>query len=193
MEPDCVPTGGNNVATFEKKLQFVFKTYGAALNEADSIDNALGGTVNAAALAQMFVQWSADESNYGADPSDVAENNYFGIQNKANTAGLFGGSSVTCNRNNNPIASNSQNACFASDVTWGQELAIALGPSASTGVTYLSALETALKNGASMGQALQAIANNGYNSANPNYGNYITSNINIQSAINCVTEIWNLK
>ncbi len=116
----------------------------------------------------------------------IAENNWFGIQNPSNVAGAFGGTTVACNRNGNPIATNSTNACFASSVTWGTELGIALGISSSkTGVTYLTALESALKNGANTAQALQAIANNGWNDS-PTYGADITSGIKIGAQVACL-------
>jgi hypothetical protein len=144
--------------------------------------------VNAGALATMFVQWSANESGWGANVANVAENNYFGIQNAANTAGLWGGATVACNRNGNPIPTNSQNACFAPNVTWGQQLTIALNLTPSgTGISYLSALETSLASGGTMAQALQAIANNGWN-ASSTYGSSITSGLIVQPVIDCMAQ-----
>jgi hypothetical protein len=71
-------------------------------------------------------------------------------------------------------------------MTWGQELVTALGAvSATTGTSYLSALESALPKGSAAAD-LQAIATNGWNSINPNYGADITSGVQIQSLVNCL-------
>ncbi len=182
--PECNPYGN---PTTEKKLNWVSNNWGDSFSEAKQIQSNLGNTkVNTGSLATMFLQWSANESNYGTDAADVAENNFFGIQNKGNSAGLFGNTTVVCNRGTSLIAPNSQNACFASNVSWGQELGIALGiTSSKTGVTFLSALDNALVNGASMAQALQAIANNGWN-ASQSYGSRITSTIQLKSQIDCL-------
>jgi hypothetical protein len=141
-------------------------------------------------LAILFIKWSAGESGYGKDPRNIAQNNYFGIQNPSNAAGRLGGKTIACNRNGSPIPVNSKNACFASTVTWQQELEISLSIdplNKPNSVTYRSALETALINGASMGAAMQAIASNGWNSVNPNYGNHIANDIKIDAVVDCLT------
>ena len=181
--PECNPKG--NPAT-EKRLNWISNNWGSAIGEANVISSAVtGAKVDSDALATLFLEWSADESGYGTNAANAAENNFFGIQNKGNTAGLFGGTTVVCNRDGDLISSNSTNACFASSVDWGQELGIALGiTSSKTGVTYLSALEGALGNGANMTQAIQAIAGNGWN-ADPSYARRITG-IRLQAQADCL-------
>ena len=181
--PDCNPQGNSGI---EMKLDWVYNNYDDAAAEAAKIQSDLGKTIDTNGLTTLLLQWSANESGYGQNPANVAENNFFGVQNKSNAAGLFGGTTVVCNRDGNPIPTNSTNACFAPTVGWRQELGSALGiASTKTGVTYLSAVETALGNGANMTQALQAIANNGWNGS-PAYGSSITSGITIQSQIDCL-------
>lgn len=184
--PECNPYGKNPYSpTVEKELNMIYDDYADAETVANGVEADMGKTVDTSALTTMFLQWSMWESGRGTDPANVAENNYFGVQNAKNTAGLWGGATVTCVRDGNPIKANSTNACFASNITWGEELGISLSiVSSKTGITYLSALETALGNGANMAQALQAIGNNGWN-GNPNYGSTIMG-ININGLINCM-------
>jgi RHS repeat-associated protein len=183
IAPPCNPTGNGLIET---KFKFVQNNYGDTAAEAATIQSQIGNTIDTSGLTTMLLQWSANESGYGQNAANVAENNLFGVQNKSNVAGAFGGTTVACVRDGNPITKNSQNACFGSSVTWGQELGIALGiTSSSTGVTYLNALESALAGGANMGQALQGIANNGWNGS-PTYGSSITSGLKIQPQIDCL-------
>jgi RHS repeat-associated protein len=179
----CNP-GGN--PTTEKKLNFIWNNYADAAAEAATVQSGVGKPIDTGALTTLFLQWSANESGYGVNPANAAENNFFGIQNPSGAAGLYGGTTVVCNSNGNPIPTNTTNACFGAGVSWGQELGIALGiASSKTGVTYLMALETALGNGANATQALQAVANNGWN-ASPTYASAITRGIQIQTQINCL-------
>ena len=188
----CTPeeacnASGNPVNT--NKINMTSMAYNAALAKANAIKTSLPtANFTADALATMFVQWSANESGWGTDTLNIAQNNYFGIQNPANTAGLWGGATITCNRNDNPIPHNSQNACFATSVTWEQQLEIALSITPSTtGISYLNALENALNGNLTITQAMQAIANNGWN-PNPNYGSYVTTQLIIQPIIDCMKE-----
>jgi hypothetical protein len=186
-EAQCNPSG-NSVTS--KKIDMISMAYNAALTKANEIKASLPGTlnINAGSLATLFVQWSANESGWGKDAANIAQNNYFGIQNAANTSGLWGGATVACQRNGNPIPTNSQNACFSASVTWGQQLEIALSITPSTtGISYLNALKTALGNNATMAQAMQAIANNGWN-ANPNYGSYVAGQLVVQPTIDCMKQ-----
>ena len=181
--PECNPNGN---PTTERKLNFIYNNYDGASSEATNVQGEVGKAINVSGLTTTFLQWSANESGYGLNPADVAENNFFGVQNPGNASGLYGGATVGCNRNGSPIATNSTNACFSSSVSWGQELGIALGiTSSKTNVTYLTALETALESGANMAQALQAIANNGWNPSST-YGSRLTSQTRIQPQIDCL-------
>jgi len=184
--PKCNP---NNDQLTGKKLNYISNDYNAALSEANTILNSVSSSaVSASQLATMFLQWSMWETGYNNPPQnaqDVAQNNDFGQQQP-----WVG--SVPCPKN--PlIPSNTQNACFPTSMTWGQELAGTLGStSGKTGVTYLSALESALPTGSIAGD-LQAIATNGYNTVNPNYGSMITGangypGVQIQSQINCALQ-----
>jgi hypothetical protein len=137
----------------------------------------------------MFLSWSAYESGYGQNQANIAENNWFGAQNPSNAAGLWDGTTVPCNRNGNPIATNSKNACFASNLTWGGELNAVLNtPSSKTGITYLSALEVTLISGlggsGDVG-ALQAIATNGWNGSS-SYATNVFSATDLMSVIPCM-------
>jgi len=178
----CNPKGKFGI---ERRLNFIVNNYADAMAEAASVNKDVGGKANTGALATAFLSWSAGESTYGTDPSNIAQNNFFGVQNKGNTAGIYGGSTVACNRNGNPIVTNSTNACFAAGTTWGQELGIALDiVSTKTGVTYLSALEGALSGSTTAAQALQAIATNGWNRSSP-YGSDKVSQTAPQPLIDC--------
>ena len=132
-------------------------------------------TFNAGALGTAFLDWSAWESSYGSNAALIAENNDFGAQDEPNLAGMWNGASVVCNRNGFPIAANSQNACFAPDLSWGDELVDVLGGSSGkTGVTYLAALlngelATNVNGNESVAGILQSLASNGWN-ADKNYG-----------------------
>jgi hypothetical protein len=120
--------------------------------------------------------WESGYNNPALWDQHVAENNYFGEQRP------FQGY-VTC-PSNPVIPGNSKNACFPSNMDWGQELTNALnGVSGKTGVTYLSALESALPTGSAAAD-LQAIANNGWNGSST-YGAGITGGVNIKSLIDC--------
>ena len=181
--PACNPSGN---ALTETKLDFISANWGAAMAEANSIQNDLKGTkVDTSALATMLIQWSAWESHYMTDAGNMAENNAFGAQNPSNVPGAWNGTAVACARGTGAIPANSKNACFDQSLTWGQELtAVLASASGKTTATYLSALESALKSGASMSGALQAISDNGWNGAG--YGSTITSGIQIQSQVSCL-------
>jgi hypothetical protein len=179
---DCNPTGD---ATTEMKLGFITSFYSGALAEANQVQADLRHinsnlNINTSALAVMFLQWSSRESRYATNAANVAENNYFGMQQ-----GWAG--SIPCPDNPN-IPGNTKNACFPTSLTWGQELGVALnGVSSKTGATYLSALESAFASGAGVSGGLQAIANNGWNGS-PTYGSDITSQQKIQAQISCLKD-----
>jgi hypothetical protein len=77
--PEC---NSSDNPTTEMKLNWIMKNWDYALGEANKIKADLNGvSIDTSALATMFLQWSANESSYGRDPANIAENNYFGIQN----------------------------------------------------------------------------------------------------------------
>ena len=173
---DCNPTGNTTTQT---KINFVEANWAAATAAAMSIQSDLGTSINIANVATAFLQWSAWESGYGQNAGSQAENNMFGQQQP----GSWGGTSTTC-----PANLATTNSCFPTSVTWGQELANALGAtSGKTGVTYLNALEASLASNPGEGRAamLQSIANNGWNPSS-NYGSTIAAGINIFSVISCL-------
>ena len=182
--PEC--NKGDNPSV-DNKINFIVANYGDAASEAAGITAAVGGNTNT--LTTAFLQWSAWESHYGQDPGNIAENNYFGAQNKYNTAGAWNGAAIPCVRGGpgNPIPANSQNACFSSDLSWGQELGDLLNTaSGKTGVTYLNALETGLTSNPNESSAniLQSLANNGWNGRN--YGSTVANGISIGGLIDCL-------
>ena len=134
--PNCNP--GGDAAT-QNRIDFVTANYGAASNIAANYGVDKGG------LTLAFLSWSAEESGYGLNAQNIAENNWFGAQDKPNQAGWWSGTSVVCNRNGSPIPVNSTNACFGVGLSWGQELwAILNTKSGKTGQTYETAIETVL-------------------------------------------------
>jgi hypothetical protein len=189
--PNCNP---GNIAVREARLDFIAKNYSAALTVANQVIADLATrpgsiAVSAASLTTAFLEWSANESNFGKDPQLVAKNNYFGFQNPTQKAGAYGGAYVACDMNNPLIPANTKNACIASSYTWGMELNLALSiPSSGTGKTYLSALETALKNNPTdMAGAIQAIADNGWNG--PGYGKKVTNGQwNLNNDVTCMKD-----
>jgi hypothetical protein len=129
------------------------------------------------------LEWSANESGYGQNVLNIAENNFFGIQNAGNGATTMGGLSIVpCQRNGQPIPVNSKNACVAPGTTWGQELVGSLNMS-NKGSTYLSAFENALISGYGVAGALQAIGDNGWNGSST-YGATLTTNMKLFDFMN---------
>jgi hypothetical protein len=147
--------------------------------------------VDTTMLATAFLQWSAQESGYGQDPSMAAGNNDFGAQNPTNAAGNWSGTTVPCVRDGNPIPVNSKNACFAPSLSWGSELTAVLDTTSSkTGGTYFSAIENQIMFGlAGNGAAglIQSIGNNGWNGGTT-YGSGIASGIKINGVIDCMKQ-----
>jgi hypothetical protein len=176
--PECNP-GGNS--TTENKLNFISSHYTAALGEAQAIDP-VTSSVTPEALATMFLQWSMWESGYNNATlwaQHVAQNNYFGEQ-----VGWAG--SVACPSSPN-IPGNTKNACFPSGMGWAAELVNALNSvSSTTNTSYIDALQSALPGG-SQAQALQAIANNGWNGSST-YGSQITGGVGVAPLINCAKQ-----
>ena len=186
-ESQCNPS---NNPTNTTKINMVSRYYNSALVVANEIKASLPTTakITADALATMFVQWSANETLWGTDKLNIEQNNYFGVQNPANTAGLLGGAIIACKRDGNPIPTNSKNACFAPNITWEQQLRIGLSmPSPKTGIPYITVLKAALSKNATVTEAMQAIADNGWN-PEPTYGEYVTIKLIIQPTINCMKE-----
>jgi hypothetical protein len=182
--PECNPTGDKKT---EAKLDWIADTAGAAIDQADSIAETLAAisptlNVSATTLATAFVEWSAWETGWGAQPVFAVNNNYFGM-----ATGSWGGTTVTC-----PSGAAAGAACFQI-LTFAYELQIALGGVPHTennpnpgDATYLGFLESALIRDPGMGAAdmLQTIANAGWNT-NPNYGSSIVG-LNLQALMNCM-------
>jgi RHS repeat-associated protein len=187
--PACNPTANQ---TTEAKLAWVAQSYPGAIAEANQVESDLQEfspnlTTNTQALADAFLDWSATESGYGQNAANVAEHNFFGMQNAG--VGGWNGTEIQCPVDPS-IAANSKNACFATSLTWGQELGAVLSSvSAKTGATYLSAMENALISGSNAAGAIQAIATNGWN-ASPTYGQDVTTGM---SLISCMSQNGYLK
>jgi RHS repeat-associated protein len=184
--PPCNPT--RNSTTFQK-IGFVNYHWQQAIGAADAIQSSLsseGVQVNADTLATAFLTWSYWESGGGSVQS-LAQNNMFGQQQ-----GSWGGLSTPCPTNNPAIPSNTKNACFSQNVTWGQELAsvLSLVPNSAAAAvnheTYLSALESGLVSNPNEGIAamLQSIANQGWNGSST-YGASVAQ-LNLATVIGCL-------
>ncbi len=173
--PKCNPSHSNTVAA---QLVFVSSNYAAALAESATIQSQMptlsNGTqeqANQSNLTDAFLDWSAFESAWGMS-AYALQGNYFGYGSAAS---------------------------FSSSTTWGAELSQILNVVPVTannpnpgGAAYGSFLVAALINNpnASPAAILQAIANAGYNSEAPPYGNRVASAVNstVQSLINCLQQ-----
>jgi RHS repeat-associated protein len=188
--PPCNP--GRNFGT-QERINYITAHWQAALSEATTIQTTLqqispNMSFSADSLAIMFLSWGAQESGYGQNPQDVAQNNDFGQQNPLNASGNWGGTTIPCVYGG-LIPANTKNACFPAGMTWAQELTGILNTvSSKTGVQYLGVLEQYfLSNPGVDGDAgaLQAIAANGYNPSST-YGTTAYSNTKIASLIQCL-------
>ena len=157
---------------------FVATNYAAASSEAAAIQaqmptlaNGVQVQANQGNLTDAFLDWSAFESGWGQSSFATAHHNYFG----------FG------------------NVTFPSSLSWGAELAyiLAVVPITATNsnfgrASYSSYLVLALTNNpnASPAAILRSIANAGYNSVDPSYGNDIAGSapgaINVQPLLDCL-------
>jgi RHS repeat-associated protein len=160
----------------ETQLAFVASHYAAAGSEAATIQSEMpylaNGTqvqANQGNVTAAFLDWSSWESGWGQSNFATSKYNYFGYGN------------VT----------------FSSSMSWGAELAYILATVPNTPTNpnpgqapYSSFLVEALINNpnASPASILQAIANAGYNSVDPNYGNTIAgpNGVNVQPMIDCL-------
>jgi len=170
--PKCAGVGT------QTQLEFVWERYAAATAEAATIQSQMptldsGSQVkaNQTNLAGAFLDWSAWESGWGGSNFATSKNNYFG----------------------------DGNVSFPSSMTWGAELAYILAIVPHTkgnpnigNAPYSSFLVLGLTNNPNGSPAaiLQSIANAGYNSADPNYGNTIAgpAGVNVQKMIDCLTK-----
>jgi hypothetical protein len=186
--PPCNPTRNS---TTQQKITFVSRYGQQSVSAADAIQSYLsstdGVTINAQTLATAFLDWSYNESGGGSVQS-LAQNNMFGQQQ-----GSWGGTSIPCPTNNPAIPPNTQNACFPQSMTWEQQLAsvLSLVPNSAAAAvnheSYLGALESSLISNPneSIAAMIQSIANQGWNSKNPNYGATIAG-VNLASVIGCL-------
>jgi hypothetical protein len=151
--------------------------YAEASAEAAAIQSMMPSQVqaNQTNLTDAFLDWSAVESGWGGSSMATKMNNYFGY------------GSVT----------------FPTSMTWGAELAYILSAVPSTknnpnpiGFSYSNFLLSALISNPNATPAvlLQAIANAGYNSVDPNYGTTIANGVDssIQSMIGCLKQNYGL-
>jgi hypothetical protein len=158
-------------------LAFVSNHYAEASAEAAAIQSMMPSQVqaNQTNLTDAFLDWSAGESGWGGSPMATQMNNYFGY------------GSVT----------------FPNSMTWGAELASILSAVPSTtansnpsGLSYSNYPVQALISNpnAAPSVLLQALANAGYNSVDPNYGTTMTKGIDVpvQSMIGCLKQNYGL-
>jgi RHS repeat-associated protein len=178
--PDCA----NSYTAAQ--VGFVTANYSSAATEANLVSSAAGAPSSQGNVTLAFLDWSAWESGWGAKHLATANHNYFGA-----SAGSWGGTAGA----NCAVRGF---ACWSGTVSWGTELSdiLSFAPNAAqnpTGETYGGALISALINGpnASPAALIQSIANIGFNSVDPNYGQTIAgpSGItNMQSIINCLKQ-----
>ena len=162
--PEC-NRGGNPV--IEKKLTFTSDFYGWAIDEANTVQDAMPfAKLNVESLAITFLQWSMQESGYGLDPNATINHNYFG--NGAQNSQY----SVTC-----PAGASPGPACYSAGFDWGAQLAFGLSlvPHTKnnpnpTNLSYGGILDSVLASNpdASTTQILNAIGDAGWNP----YGDY---------------------
>lgn len=153
------------------QTSFVLKYYGQVAAEAAAIQlmvASTGAQANQENFTVAFLDWSADESKWGASNAASLNNNFFG-----GNPGSYGGTALPSSS-----CADQNFACWGSSVTRGQELSDILNfvPTSTNNpnigqTTYGAFVALAMINNpnASLQQIIQTIANAGFNSANPNY------------------------